>query len=994
MKLRKLSLTEGAALAGAMFSQLIGPGAAQADTNPQPVRESAFIENVKLSPGAKVKGLALNPEKTFEALKKGEYNAKVKATVGGAPSYFNVFTKLDGQDDLGLEKLGLEVGVNPRTGNISGPFKLGATKTKTTLVTDPNDPRMAAAKPGEHLVEHAFSGLYNLGVNFQVPVGGTPVSLGLRADGGEQTVLVWRKLEKSSDILSTFKIPVTVADLQAQIRGGEGFDSKGEQTVGLGGSVVLGYATSGVRIGAGASVYYPVTGNLVKSIDRDPANTNLWHITLKQVDTSSIDRVYTLDAGLHAGSLGVDGLVEKAAGALANVAKVGMSYRLQDLDQEANLLKVTVDDRTPGGELVLSGALIGDFSWAQRLSGYRGSGVTMERSVDTNVAAHTQDLTIKGLGLKYQDISKLLERTDEIYTQDSYVKLQSVDRESGKTFRIFDPVTVDRQIRFVDRQQQEMELPAFTGDFTVALPPPPKFGENSLAGHDSTLAVDVAINSERTGGSELYRALGGVIRALETLNTNDTKGIEDLQRAIAGGVKPEYDPFLWVFSDKSFDKVSLKLGAKVAPEGFASFLAPNGVPRSQQDFERLYLNATGALRLPVSEVGIREAIARTLQATVMDRNGVIEVAKDAKVIGTLTAADLQAIQDELVKRVGDDVNLTMSVGKWNGPSPMPLISVSEDRWSESDNVVSNAKAFGEAAMKVQELWLANQAPVRGKTEGEAGYQARLESWKNSSLYYRPGEYSAQLLEAVKEVLKVDPTTFPAFALISGTDPEFVQVEAKVDVKEKVVRKMLTAGAENMQQFAAARLLLEANASFNADIDLITLARPPTMGFDQVKAAAKALFPDAEVKPVQMTNVVQIKVNEFRSDEQREALGSFLAAVRIVDGQLKLADAFDDADARRFAQVAGPKAWFQKGADGYQLLLDNHGHSYVQIQEATKNITKGPLPLMYPSDQATGVQATPAVVKATFKAGYQGARSAIDGEQPAPGSLQVNGMSKE
>lgn len=994
MTTRKLSFLEGASLGTAMFSQLVAPGLAQATETREAPRDRPVIENVGVSPGAKVKGLSLKPDKTLQAIQQGTYNAKIKADVLGVPSSLNLFTTLDGQKDLGLSRTGFELSINPRTGGISGPFKAGATQTKTILASDRSDPRMADAKPGEKLVEHAFHGVLGAGINFSVPVGGAPVSLGLRVNGEEQTTLVWTKLEKNPEIFSKFQIPLTVADAQAQIRPGESYAKKGQQTVGLGGSVTFGYATSGVRVGAGASVYYPVTGNLVAALERDPKSPNLWTASVKQVETASIDRAYTLNVGLDAGSLGVDGLVEKAAGALGKVAKAGLTLQLQDLDQDANLLKVTIDDRTPAGEIALAAVLIGDYSWAQRFAAYADSGVSLERSIDTNVAAHTKNLELSGFGLKFSDVSTLLERTDEIFTDQNFVRLQTVDRESAITYRIFDPVSLNRDIRFVDRQERAIELPKFSGDFTPSLPPPPKFGENSLAGHDSTLAVDVEIVSKRTGANELYRALGGVLRSLESLKADDRQGVIELQKAIAGGVRPESDPFLFLFSDQSFDQVKLKLGAKVAPEGFASFLAPGGTPRTQKDFERLYLNATGALRLPVSEVGVREAIARTLQAGLQDRDGVIQVFRDGQVLGTLTPKELQVVQDALVQRVGDPLALTLSVGQWRGPTPSPLVQIDEDRWSESEKVVDNARAFAAAAMEVQALWLANQTPRPRPGESAEAHQARVAAWKESSLYDQPEVYSARLLEAVKAVLNADRSTFPAFALVSGTDPEFVQVEAKVDVKEKVVKKMLAAGADHVKQFAAARLLLEANASFNRKIDLITLAMPPGMTFDQVKAAAEALFPEVKVTPVQLTRIVQIKVEEFRSDEQHAALGSFLGVVRDQGGQLRIPDVFSDADVRRFAQVAGPKAYFLKDQAGYRLVLDNHGHSYVQITEAAKAISTRPLPLMYQAEQDVGQkQRSPAEVQATFRAGYVGAKATLTGQDDLPvGNLRVNGQS--
>lgn len=994
MTTRKLSFLEGATLGTAMFSQLVGPGVAQADVTHEPVRDRPVIENVSVSPGAKVKGLALDVDKSLAAIKNGTYNAKIKAEVLGVPSHLNLFTTLDGQKDLGMSRAGYELSLNPRTGGISGPFKAGVVQTKTTLATDRSDPRMADAKPGEKLVEHAFQGVLGAGINFSVPVGGTPVSLGLRVNGEEQTTLIWTKLEKNPGIFSKFQIPLTVADAQAQIRPGEGYAKKGQQTVGLGGSVTFGYATSGVRIGAGASAYFPVTGNLVAALERDPKNPNLWTASVKQVDTASIDRAYTLNVGLDAGSLGVDGLVEKAAGALGKVAKAGLSLQLQDLDQDANLLKVTIDDRTPAGEIALAAVLIGDYSWAQRFSAYADSGVHLERSIDTNVAAHTKNLEISGFGLKFSDVSTLLERTDEIFTDKSFVTLQTIDRESAITYRIFDPVSLNRDIRFVDRQERAVELPKFTGDFAPSLPPPPKFGENSLAGHDSSLAVDVEIVSKRTGANELYRALGGVLRSLEALKADDRQGVIELQKAIAGGVRPEADQFLFVFGDQSFDQVKLKLGAKVAPEGFASFLAPNGTPRTKKDFERLYLNATGALRLPVSEVGVREAIARTLKASLQDRDGVIQVSRDGQVIGTLTPQELQVVQDALVARVDSDLALSLSVGKWKGTPPAPLVKIPEDRWGESEKVVDNARAFATAAMEVQALWLANQEPTPRQGEGAEAHQVRVAAWRQSSLYYQPEVYSAQLLEAVKAVLNADRSTFPAFALVSGTDPQYVQVEAKVDVKEKVVKKMLAAGADHVKQFAAARLLLEANASFNRKIDLLTLTMPPGMSFDQVKAAAEALFPESQVTSVQMTRIVQIKVEEFRSDEQHAALGSFLGVVKDQGGQLRIPDVFSDADARRFAQVAGPKAYFLKDQAGYRLVLDNHGHSYVQIREAAKAISTKSVPLMYPAEQEVGeMQRSAPEVQATFKAGYVGSKAVIGGREDLPvGNLRVNGQS--
>jgi hypothetical protein len=383
-----------------------------------------------------------------------------------------------------------------------------------------------------------------------------------------------------------------------------------------------------------------------------------------------------------------------------------------------------------------------------------------------------------------------------------------------------------------------------------------------------------------------------------------------MRDAVAGPIAPAKDGIFLGLGDQRFGDSAVDVEGFLGPKGFNDVF--NG--RGAADFSAAYLQASAVSGSVVSTAGTRLAIESTLKAQLwVAKDGGFEVMRDGHRIGTLSDADLETVRQELIRAATDSggfgVSLPANVGQWIGERPDDIVEVSGSTLDQAASAIEHAQTFADTMMKGQALWSANQPPARGKGETQDAYDARLQAWKDSSLYRKPDVFFAQMDALFKEAISNDKTPATPLAFMGLAGPEHIYGKAQLELQPDKLKAMIDKGRANIQQFAAVTVLQRLGAKLGDDGQLTVAAK-------DAQAAATALQVLTGQAPAPQTSGGNAVFSDLSwpSDDFSAALAKYVGGA---------------TDPDTLDAVFGGSAMVWKG----QVVFDNRAYRIVNFADA-------------------------------------------------------------
>ncbi len=853
----------------------------------------------------------------------------ISAAVGG------VISVKDGERAAQL-KAQLNAGV------LHGVLGVGLTEGAKLYKPTAQDPgRLAATKDGSAWSERsvAFDYSASAGVSAPIQVGAASVSLGFKGEGAksrEAHLLTLHPSEKEAlaeGPVNVIRPPDSVTAIQA-MKPFEQYSDSGMQSIGMTGNVSVGYGVGAASVSVGGQVYYQVTGNLSRDIEK--LDGNLVRVRFRQKEGKNDVKAFSASVGLKGSKLG-DGAVASAVAPLVeNVAQIGFKASLDKTSSEASVFDVTVDLSTERGRAAMENMLKNDLSEAQYWARFKNSGVKLNSAVTTTLQARTKDTQLNLAGLDAEHMTRWLEKTKTELTPDSYAFTEAVDF-TAKSNHLFPwQATRMSDVRFLHHTEVEgggpTELPPLDaapkgGGLKMRLDPPGP--APTLANTTALLGVRVRINDAKSSLRDVSDTLGSAINVMNAVGYEPDayRRMADFRDAVNAGIAPARKPLaLGVFGDKRFGDTTLDLEGYVGPKGLQNmFVNADGSARTRADFERAYLDAaalTGDGSVG-TDGGLKAAIEKKLHASLVAKDGGgYSVMKNGAAIGSLSTEDwakLRKSVDEFSPpghgRDGNNTwyqELGHKVGTWQGKAPRALFDLDARKWDDVNETRARATQFGNAMQQAAAL-RAENTPVAGREPGP--------------LFNKPEAYFDQLNELFKKtVLNDGDHQTAALSVLTLAGRDGIYARAGFTVPKETSGQMLDAARTSIRKFGAASLMAGLQPTVNGQGQFEFAAGADPAATNKV---AQALFGD-KVKLSTANGRTTVATTEPAETEHAQTLATLLAAGRNDDGSLKVpanwsAERANDA----LRQVLGAPTTV---ADG-RIVFDNRGYKGISISDA-------------------------------------------------------------
>jgi hypothetical protein len=811
-------------------------------------------------------------------------------------------------------------------GIISGGIGVGGSSQVSIYTAGPDDPnRLAVQQKGGVWSERdaTFDVSANGGVNATVLVGAVPITLGFSADGDVKREVHTLSIHASKEDalaqspLTVVHAPTTVDQVLA-MRPFEQYSDSGKQSIGMGGNAAVGFGVGPAQLKAGGSVYYQLTGNLSRDIER--LDGNKVRIRFKKGEGDANVKALSANVGLDMGKvLDASALADKAAPILSQVAQAGISAKLQTMKEHDTVFDATIDVSTPYGRSALQHLLTGEMTEAEYWAGYQDSGVVLNTEMDMNLSAQTRSMDLNIGPLTKQNLSRWLDDQQRSVSANDFTFTQAVDDVHSKTpFFPWNPNTRS-DVRFVHETKvvNAHALPEI-GDLSttqtmhVHIPEPEEMRPPTLDDSAAMLGLRFRLETKKTSQVTAEKNIDSALAIMKAMGfqRGEFGDIGPMRDAVEGPIAPDKSGIFLGLGDQRFGDTAVDVEGFLGPKGFNDVF--NG--RGAADFRSAYLQAAAVSGSVTSTAGARLAVESTLKAQLWAaKDGGFDVMRDGQRIGTLSDADLETIRQALIDGAsssdGGDFSFNAKLGQWVGARPEELVHVSGDALDQAGSAIEHAKTFADTMMKAQELWSANQPPARGKNETQDAYDARLQAWKDSSLYRKPDVFFAQMDVLFKEAISADKTPATPLAFMGLAGQEHIYGKAQLELEPDKLRAMIDKGRSNIQRFAAVTVLQRLGAKLGPDGQVSVAAKDAKAA----AAAVQVLTGNAPSQQAAGSNVV-LSVGGWPSDDFSDGLMKYLGGA---------------TDADTLDAVFGGTAMVWKG----QVVFDNRAYRIVNFADA-------------------------------------------------------------
>ncbi|MBI5544487.1 MAG: hypothetical protein HY901_11390, partial [Deltaproteobacteria bacterium] len=795
-------------------------------------------------------------------------------------------------------------------------------------------------------------------------VGSVPVTLGFGVDGSKERevrTLTVHPSEQDALALGSFcaiRPPTDAATILA-MRPYEQYSESGRQALGFKGSVSAGYQVSGAALTAGGEVYYQVTSDISRDIER--LDGDKVRVRFRRMSGDTDVKAISMNAGLRAPHLtGSEELDQKVAPLVEQIAQAGVRASWEKTEEKAASFDFTLDLGKPHARQALERLLKNDLSLAQACADSADSGVSLNASVNTDFQATSTKTDINAGPLDRSSLSRWVDKQKQSFSQGKYsiagVRQAEVSNDPFLPWR----PTTNSLIKFVHETRVQVSGKLPEGDVSAAStwlrePTTAPVENPTLANSRTLLGVRFALSDSKTSVADLSRNLKVAIGASQAVGMTEAEcqGFAQLKRMVDAQVVPEKKPLVPIpglggLGDARFGKTELEMVGYVSPRGaFNIFRSPGLDPREQdrhglayrgsKEFLNAYLEAEGCIQGgdPVFTTrGLVEVVQQTLGAQITASGGTYQVAKDGKTIGYLTEADLFELQENLAAfkpplwAGNRKVEIPGMVGTWAGQAPPVLLSIPAKTLSENREVLQRAHKFASALSDAAKLFAENRMPVQGREETAADFERRAATWRETSLFDDPSTFFSRMEEIFQAAVKADVrgTATAGMALLRLAGPDSIYMHTELDVAPEVTRQAIEVGRANAQRFGAVALLVRAGATLDAQGELVVKGPPKERALALAAARVLAGPQVQEAVKGNSSRLTGLKLHE------REAFAAFLSGARLAaDGSLALGTSQpEDRVARMLEDVFG------KGVarrDGQRVVFDNRGYELINIGDA-------------------------------------------------------------
>jgi hypothetical protein len=775
-------------------------------------------------------------------------------------------------------------------------------------------------------------------------VGPVPLTLGFKADGDKAREVHTLTIHPDkADALAQSPITVihapTTVDQVMSMRPYEQFSDKGTQSIGIGGNAAIGFGAGPAAMKAGGSVYYQITGNLSRDIER--LDGNKVRVRISREDGKSDIKALSASIGLDAGKIGGDNaLVQKAAPLVAQMAQAGISATWEKTQTHDTVFDATIDLSTPQGRAAMQHLLNNELAETQKWAGYEGSGVTLNSEINTDVSAQTKRTDLNIGPLNKENVSRFLDRQQHSLSPNDVTFTEAVDqvRSNKALFPWNQSGRVDLRFVHETKVMNTGPLPdvgeiSTEKTMTVHLPEVGATRPATLADAAGMLGMRFRISHDDTSQNSAVGGINTGIAVMQAMgySKEELGQIDDARDAAASSLAPKKEGVLLGIGDKRFGKTAVDVEGFLGPKGFEQLLKG----RSQNDFKNAYLEASGVMGSPLSTAGAKTALEQALGAQLVPaKAGGFDVMKNGQRIGALTDKDITTVRDQMGQLVGMghsfDPNspsaMRITVGHWN-QAPDQIIQLSQEQLAQGRDELQRAGVYAQTMTQAQKLYTDNQPPAKGAQETDAAYQTRLQQWQDASLFKKPDVYFQKMDDLFKQAIESDKTPATGLATMQLAGPAHIYGKANVELPPDAVKTMIDKGRADVQRFGAVDALANLGARIDPNGNLMLPSAPQNL--DVATAAAKQLF-GPNVQATRNGGAVTFTGMAWPSQDFKNGLTQLLVASQAQHGSLKMIGLSADKQNETLRQVFGDSAVI---ATNGQIYFDNRNYGIVHFGDA-------------------------------------------------------------
>jgi hypothetical protein len=616
-----------------------------------------------------------------------------------------------------------------------------------------------------------------------------------------------------------FHEPSTLADVN-NMNPSEQVTDVAQRNILLGGSLKVGYGIGPLGATVGGSMAYSVQGTIAKDITHPAPNKVRVRYRVENGKTKTA--AFGLNLGLTKmpNIPGVpSALTDKVAGAVTQVAQVGIQHEVDSLQENDSMLDVTIDLSTQEGQEAWARIQNDDCTEAQYWAGFSGSGVVLNKSMTTDLSAKTSKTDINLGPLTKENSTTWLDKQVDINKPADFKLDDAVDRTTANTALVplLDSLFGRGQNNTMDiRLVHEIKAPnpplppvssapkTAAGTMTVRVPPPAQVQQGTLQDANALLGMRISLSDKDTSLATLEKRVNNAVTMMQQAGVPSAsyQPLLQLQQDLASGKGvPKKAPIIPLIKvgDKRYQNTASDFEVFVPHEGFPNvFTDSTGTARTARDFATQFLSTTATLQGKsslFSREGICQLLAKQYGGTCTPDNpgqdgSLYTLAPKNGPVVKLTASQLETLRASLMDWKPPPANMSgrgAGQGQWSfdfqigGTPTQPLAKLHVDSWmwNQSSGDLKEAQAFGQQMAQVAQFYAANHPPARNPGESDAAYKARFQQYGTTSLYADPEKYFSTIDDYFRSLLGVEgknPATVLTIAKMAGTQQIYARAE--------------------------------------------------------------------------------------------------------------------------------------------------------------------------------------------------------------------------
>jgi hypothetical protein len=819
---------------------------------------------------------------------------------------------LDGVLTVGSDAAAASLKAQMKAGALGGALGVGVASASSIYHPTDKDPlRKAIADKGGVWAERkiTFDANANLNAGTTVNVDGIQVGLGIKADAEKKREIDLLTLHpseadaKAQSPLTVVHVPKTAADFKQMLKVGEQYSDSGVRTIGVGGDVSVGVGAGPVAGTVSGSAYYQLTADMRRDVMRDSEDkfTVRYAFNGGKVDVKTVAASLGVDAGKLLGGLkGPAGdLGQKAAPMIDQLAKIGISAKMEKTEKGGMVLVAHYDTSNPAAASAFEHMISEEQNATQLAAQTRTSGVTVDKLEATDIKATTKDKAFNLSVLNWDSMSRALDAKKQSWKPGDFVSVEAADQLNDKKT----PNTEKRfDTRLIHQTTVKCETPLSAddtitthGELKVHVPTLTEKGEATLDDSTAMLSMRMSLGDKKTGEKDTLAYLDQMISGMQAMGYKPSEyaSFTSMRNAIAAGNEPGKDPVIPLpfglgIGDKRMGDLTANLEGFLGPKGITHVFANASGKQLRDDY--LDLPRPGDAPL-VTLTGTRAAIEKAEGGKlVASPNGGWDLQKDGKTIANLSDAEIAALRDAITGLPKQfDMSDPQTVTRLNASKlPNPIVVRGND-FTSSANLLKRADNYGEFGAQLGTLIAENTPPQQNPGESKQAYDARLEQWKDSSLYKKPDVYWQQVNDLYAKGIAQDGTPDAALVSMKRAGSSYVYGKAWITMDPAKYKAIIDAGRANVQRFGAADVLAQARATVLPNGDVVVpasdaLKSNPNAG---PAFAGLQLLGGQGVTGTVSGNTVTYSGINWQSPQVRQAMATFLSSTDAKPGQLKL-----------------------------------------------------------------------------------------------------------